>query len=241
MAIYDDFLGTELDRTKWNSYTDAGCTQTVHDGVLTLSNSATEATVNSVYTKKTDWSIGKYRARVIPKSGDSPTSVQLSLFKGDMPLPDEMAMIKITGTDGTIKCNTRRGGSWDTGTTLGVATFGQPYELEIEVTSDRIIFRAFDADGNLIGTETRTTLPNFGFPSPTFTVDLRNGLGSAGGSQDGDFDWIDCPEEYFAEEVEEVEEKAPVLIAGIPVVTWTIIGVVVVIIAVAFYFALRRR
>ena len=231
MVKYDDFLGTELDTTKWESTIEDSGTITVSGGFLHLSSGVkTDTQRLSVYSKKEDFPKGKYRARVVPKSGGG-NSTGCQIFKGAKPLPDEIAVIQISGTTGDIIVNTRRGGVWDadsdiaTGQTLGVA-----YELEIEVTETQVIFRAYDAGGVLVGSETRTT-PDFGSP-PSFGVFFRNGSMSATEGQDGDVDWIDVPEEAVPPAPE---------IAGIPITTLGIIGVVIVIVAIVVYFVTRRR
>jgi len=194
---FDDFLGTELDPTKWNTYVDTGASYSVSDGFLHLSvtSNATDRFV-IVYTKKTDWGIGKYRAKVIPKS-EATTSIQLSIWKGTLPVPDDIAIIKIDSRAAyrEIRANSRVGGTWTESPELVLAsgiTLNTPYILELEVTESNVIARAYDEAENLLGSAT-LSLPNFGSP-PTFTVDLRTKTEEAEGvTSQADVDWIKAP------------------------------------------------
>ena len=128
---FDDFLGTELDPTKWNTYVDTGGSYSVSDGLLHLSQTSnTEDRFTIVYTKKDDWGIGKYRAKVIAKSSGARTAIQLSIWKGTLPLPNDMAIIKVNMNVSEIRANSRVGGTWGTERTLASASLNTPYILE---------------------------------------------------------------------------------------------------------------
>ena len=189
---FDDFLGTELDTTKWNTYLSTGASYTVSDGFLHLSvTSDAEERFAIVYTKKSDWGIGKYRAKVIAKSS-ARNAIQLSIWKGTLPVANDIAIIKVDMMNSDIRANSRVGGTWGTEQSLAPASLNTPYILELEVTETNVIARAYDEAENLLGSAT-LSLPNFGSP-PTFTVDLRAKAEEAEGlTAEGDVDWIKAP------------------------------------------------